>query len=87
MSINELGTVAGLATAATLGTEVVKRLFGVGGRGAQLTAVVLAVSLAILARWQGVGTDVPWLETVLNGVLAGAASIGIYEGASYRSEK
>lgn len=82
--MQDLGTVAGIAAMASVITEVLKRLTGISGRGSQIVAVATAITLAVAARLSGVGTDAPWLEIVLNGILAGAASIGVYEAVAYK---
>lgn len=86
MGINELGTIAGIAAVTTVITEIIKRLVDISGRGTQAAAVIIAIGLATGARLSGVGADGPWFETVLNGVLAGAAAIGIYEGTAYKGD-
>lgn len=86
MAIQELATVAGIAAATNIIIALLKALTGLTGRGTQAATVGVAISIAIAARLSGIGAEVQWLETLLNGVVAAATAIGIHQGVAYTKD-
>ena len=84
MAIQDLATVTGIAAATNIIIALLKALTGLTGRGTQAAAVGVAITIAVAARLSGVGAEVLWLETVLNGIVAAATAIGIHQGVAYK---